>query len=237
MTITVTDRGFITQKSSATNPTFSAFTPASGAALVCVLTGANLENAAPPTGVDITGHEAGGDWAKIRSLYDFTGSRDFELWACFVGGSPSSASVVVDIPYTVLITCQLFELSGVDTSGTVANAFGVYDSTAGYGDVTPGVVLSAFASATNMTFAVAQQINSTPNFTWDTTDGTFTENGITTNGTWATECAYFDGEANTVGYTTDINRYSMLFATEIKAAGGGSSIVAHAANANRRRAA
>jgi len=220
MAMTVTERGYDGQASSAADLTFSAFTPAAGSMLVCVINGGGTL-----TVNGITGHTGGAAWSRVAQVLNWGGTgfavnMDFEVWACFVGGSPSSAGVTIDINYADIVMASLFEVTGADTSGTVANAFGVMGQENGY-DLEPWeVTLAAFASATNTTFAVLVQNDSTPNTSW--LDGTFTVGTQRTQNSYQMQAAWLlDTEDNLVRANTDNQVNAILWATEIKASGGG----------------
>ncbi len=216
MTITVTSRGYDSQNSSAADLTFSAFTPAAGSVLLAVIGGGGTL-----TVNGISGHTGGAAWVQIAAVNGWsTANRDFALWACFVGASPSSAAVAIDINYADLIMAELFELTGVDTSGSVANAFGVTGYESGY-DTSPWVAtLAAFANAANMTFSAAIQLDTTPTFTWE---GGRTTSTTRQQSTWALQCAWHHTEDNSVSLTTESGKHCIHFAFEIKAASGGGS--------------
>jgi hypothetical protein len=172
----------------------------------------------------ITGHTGGAAWVQIADVPNWsTTNRDFKLWACFVGASPSSETVTIDINYADLSMAALYEFVGVDTSGSVANAFGVNGQEAGYNTSPWTATLSAFSAPTNMTFAVAIQVDTTPTFTWS--DGTFTTGTTRFQGTWAMQPAWLDAEDNSVVLVTENSKNCILWATEIKATGGSSTPV------------
>lgn len=214
MAITVTSRGFVSASATSADQVFSAFTPTAGSMLVMVVSGGGT------LAINgITGHTGGASWTQVKDIPGWsTANRDFKAWACFVGGSPSSSAVTVDINYADLFIAELFELTGVDTSGTVANAFGVDGSEYGYNLSPWTAALSAFASATNMTFAVGIQIDATPTFTWD---GNLTQGTLRQLGTWAQQCAWVASEDNSVAFASEISKNCLIWATEIKEASAG----------------
>lgn len=213
MAITVTDRGYASA-TSVSSQASSSFTPAAGSMLVAVVTGGNFGTNS------VSGLDAGASWTRIGNHQDWsTVNRDFELWACFAGGSPSAGTITVSFGATIGgANVSFIEFSGVDTSGSVANAFGVTQFSAGYNLQAETVTLSAFASATNMTFAVAAK-SGILNFTW--TDGTFTTMTGATGGGLSVQCAYLASEDNTVAVTFANSTHDLLYAIEIKASGGG----------------
>lgn len=215
MAFTVTERGFDTQNSSAADLTFGPFTPAANSVLVAVIAGGLAL-----TVNGVSGHTGGASWVQIVSIPDFSGTnRDFQVWACFTGASPSSASVAIDIDYADSSMAALYEIEGADVSGTVANAFGVSGSEYGY-DLSPWTAaLGAFASATNLTFAVGVQADSSPTFTWE---GGYTV-GTAQTGFLRLQAAWIAAEDNSVVLTTESLKHALLWATEIKeaAAAGG----------------
>lgn len=211
MTITVTSHGVQTKSASSTDVVFPSFTPAAGSMLLLIAGGGGTL-----TINGITGHTGGAAWTQVKDIPGWsTANRDFKAWACFVGGSPSASAVTIDINYLDTGVFELFELAGVDTSGTVTNAFGVDGSEYGY-DLEPWTAtLAAFSSATNMTFCVGMQIDATPTFTWD---GNLTTGTLRQLGTWAQQCAWVDAEDNSVAFNSENSKNGIIWATEIKAA-------------------
>ena len=218
MAITVTERGFDSQVSSAADLTFSAFTPAANSMLVAFIAGG-----ATLTVNGISGHTGGAAWVQIASINDFSQtSRDFAVWACFPGASPSSEAVAIDIDYADASQAALFEFGGIDTSGTVANAFGVSGYEAGYNTSPWTATLGAFSSATNMTFLVGLQADATPTFTWE---GGYTTGTLQTAGYLKFQAAWLAAEDNSVTLTTESSKHVMFWATEIKEASAAASRV------------
>lgn len=219
MTITVTSHGVQTKSSSSTDVVFPSFTPAAGSMLLLIAGGGGTL-----TINGITGHTGGAAWTQVKDIPGWsTANRDFKAWACFVGGSPSASAVTIDINYVDTGVFELFELSGVDTSGTVTNAFGVDGSEYGY-DLEPWTAtLAAFSAATNMTFCVGIQVDATPTFTWD---GNLTTGTLRQLGNWAQQCAWVDSEDNTVAFNSENFKNGFIWATEIKAASGSYTLVA-----------
>ena len=213
MTITVTSHGVQTKSASSTDVVFPSFTPAAGSMLLLIAGGGGTL-----TINGITGHTGGAAWTQVKDIPGWsTANRDFKAWACFVGGSPSASAVTIDINYVDTGVFELFELSGVDTSGTVTNAFGVDGSEYGY-DLEPWTAtLAAFSAATNMTFCVGIQVDATPTFTWD---GNLTTGTLRQLGSWAQQCAWVDSEDNTVAFNSENFKNGFIWATEIKAAAG-----------------
>ncbi len=214
MAFTVTSRGFVSASATSADQVFSSFTPTAGSVLLMVVGGG-----ATLAINGITGHTGGAAWSQVKDIPGWsTANRDFKAWACFVGASPSASAVTVDINYADLFVGELFEITGVDTSGTVANAFGVDGSEYGY-DLEPWTAtLAAFASATNMTFCVGIQIDATPTFTWD---GNLTQGTLRQNGTWAQQCAWVLSEDNSVAFNSENSKNALIWAVEIKESGGG----------------
>lgn len=219
MTITVTSHGVQTKSASSTDVVFPSFTPAAGSMLLLIAGGGGTL-----TINGITGHTGGAAWTQVKDIPGWsTANRDFKAWACFVGGSPSASAVTIDINYVDTGVFELFELSGVDTSGTVTNAFGVDGSEYGY-DLEPWTAtLAAFSAATNMTFCVGIQVDATPTFTWD---GNLTTGTLRQLGNWAQQCAWVDSEDNTVAFNSENFKNGFIWATEIKAASGSYTLVA-----------
>ena len=219
MAITVTSRGFVSASATSADQVFSSFTPTAGSMLLMIVSGgANLVING------ITGHTGGAAWSQVKDIPGWsTANRDFKAWACFVGGSPSASAVTVDINYADLFVGEIFELDGADTSGTVANAFGVDGSEYGY-DLEPWTAsLAAFSSASNMTFVAGVQVDATPTFTWD---GNLTQGTLRQLGTWAQQCAWVDSEDNSVSFNSENSKNALIWATEIKAASGSSPAIA-----------
>lgn len=211
MAFTVTNRGYAIKSYASTDSVSDTFTPAAGSLLLVVAVGWD--------GIidSISGH---GTWSEIFSWNSSAPTgRSIRVWACIVGSSPSSGAITCVQGYQSKYVCEFYEISGADTSGTVAQCFGVNNHANSYKTTTSAqtLTLSSFASSSNLTFAVAYYIETGEyNFTWS--DGTFTT-GTKRTGTYPMQAAWLAAEDTTVvvafnnGYTN-----SGFFAFEVKAA-------------------
>lgn len=214
MTINVTSHGNAGANASSANLTIGPFTPAAGALLMVAV------QADTAGSISISGH---GTWTEvIAAQWSSSATRYTRIFACIVGGSPSSASVTISTGYAWRKEADVFELTGdVDTSGTVADAFGAWDLTDGY-DLSPTVATpGAFDSATNTTFAVSGGYNSNNARTFEGGYSTSTRHA---NSNFSMQCGWIGAEDNSV--SVDSGRYATtgLLAFEIKEAAGGGDV-------------
>lgn len=191
MAFTVTFRGYDFKTASSANSVSDTFTPAAGSLLICVCAGAG--------GGDITSISGHVTWTRVYNrTWTTSSSRHTELWAGIVGGSPSSGQITVVNGYESRITMEFYEITGADTSGTTAAAFGVSAGRDDYRSVTTNYTLTvpAFSSSSNMTFAWANtDEDSGQTFTWS--DGTFTT-GTKRSGNISFQAAWLLSEDNSV---------------------------------------
>ena len=151
MAWTVTDRGTGDQHATSTDWVSGSFTPAANAMLLCFVWAGSEEI----TG--ITGHDGGSSWVRVFQYEDVPeANRDLEIWACFTGASPSAGTVTVSHGYVWNCGLTLVEIqesvNSVDTSGSVANAFGTDDINYGYDLRNEQITLASFADSSNLTF-------------------------------------------------------------------------------------
>ena len=222
MAFTVTSRGHTHRLASTTASVSDTFTPAANSLLLCVISGDS-----GLVGTGITDTFGGGSWVKIFE-YQFTATtaRHTQLWACLPGASPSNGAITCSHGYQLDTHVEFFEITGADTSGTTANAFGVTGARDDYSNASQTLTLSAFASSTNMTFAWAfiAYASTTYSPTW--TDGTFTTGTLYQVSTYAGyQAAWLTSEDTSVvnGISPSATKVRGLFAVEIKAASAGAS--------------
>ncbi len=207
MTINVTSRGSSGAHASAADLTIGPFTPAAGAVLMATI---QVRDAA--SAISLSGH---GTWTEvIAAQWSLSATQYTRVFACIVGGSPSSGSVTISTGYAWRKEAEVFELTGdVDNSGAPADAFGAWDITDGY-DLSPTVATpGAFSSATNMTFAVSGGYNSNLTRTFE---GGYSTASAHANSNFSMQCGWIGAEDNSV--SVDQGRYARtgLLAFEIK---------------------
>jgi hypothetical protein len=190
----------------------------------------------------VVSFSGGASWSLSTpaKLFDVTvgpgNLHGIEVWGSIVtGGSPASAALVVDRNYLDFIDAEVFELTGVNVSGgTAASCVGVSGSATGYDLRTEVISLSAFASASNMTFGFGTGGGTAPAFT----NGGWTSGTSRTAGdAYYSRAAWIASEDNSVGLTFQNYTNGCAVAFEVKAAGGGGSIVPQAMANYRMRAA
>jgi len=151
MTIALTSERFtFNDHASSGNVVSGSFTPAADTLLLYIFYSTD--------GItDVTGHEGGGDWVEIiDDIWDT--NRHMVVWACITGSSPSAGTVTISKPYNWNVSASLMEISGVDTSGSVADCFGQIGTVdEGYDVRVHTVTLAAFADKGNATFWLACQ--------------------------------------------------------------------------------
>lgn len=207
MTINVTSRGSAGANASSADLTIGPFTPAAGSVLMAAIQAQEAASA-----ISLSGH---GTWTEVIAA-QWAGSalRHTRIFACVVGGSPSSDSVTISTGYAWRKEAEIFELTGdVDNTGTPADAFGAWDITDGY-DLSPTVATpGAFASATNMTFAVSGGYNSNLTRTFE---GGYSTAPAHANSNFSMQCGWIGAEDNSV--SVDQGRFATtgLLAFEIK---------------------
>jgi hypothetical protein len=238
MAVAVTSVGYQSATYSSADLSFTAFTPAANSLLLLCVRGVSITS---NDAVVSFSSDASWSLSTPTKLFDVpvgpANTHGIEVWGSIVaGGSPASASLVVDRNYLDAINAELFELTGVNVSGgTAASCIGVSNSTTGYDLQTEVISLSAFASASNMTFGFATQSSggTAPSFT----DGGWTSGTSRSFEGYYSRAAWIDSEDNSVGLTFQSYANGCAVAFEIKAAGGSASIVPQAMANYRMRAA
>lgn len=150
----VTARGQDTDTASSTNLVIPSFTPGANSLLVVALDHSNDAGS-----LSLSGHDDGVSWAQIYKT-TLGGGREHELWACITGSSPSAGTITITKNYGWTYAAACVEITGdFDTAPTaMTDLFGTHQSVELYttsSDNTLDVTLSAFASADNMTLALA----------------------------------------------------------------------------------
>lgn len=214
---TLTQRGTATYGGGSSSTSSGSFTPSANSLMVVART---VEGASTGYISGITGHAGGGSWVQIHSIAHGANDVTTEVWAALVGASPSAGTITVTpAGYVGRSVIEFLEISGVNTSGTVANVFGQEGSVAGYDLRDETLTLGSFASATNMTLAVAAfQFNTDTSVNW--TDGIFTEGGDLRypSGPLHQECAWLEAADPTIAVTFQNWTWDALIGLEVKEA-------------------
>lgn len=152
----VTARGEDTVTASSTNLVIPSFTPSANSLLIVALDHSNDAGS-----LSFSGHDDGVSWAQIYKT-TLGGSRQHELWACITGSSPSAGTITITKNYGWTYAAACVEITGdFDTApSAMTDLFGTHAAVEQYttgSDPTLDVTLSAFASANNMTLALASE--------------------------------------------------------------------------------
>lgn len=103
------------------------FTPSADALLICYV----IVRSSSLVPSSITGHDGGTSWVQVSSTLTY-GGYTFSVWGCHTSSSPTSGTVSVSISTTAPAQIHLFDITGADISGTVANSFVQTAENSGY---------------------------------------------------------------------------------------------------------
>ena len=219
----VTDRGNDTENGNSTNLSIGPFTPTADSLLLLILF--HTSDGAPYTP---SGQDDGTAWVQLLNAYGIgTEEKYVSVWGCFTGSSPSSGSVTVSkTAYAWRCGGLIVEVdenvSGVDISGTIANAIGTIDTDSGY-NVDLSLTLPAFADSGNLTFAAYAVLDSNTNdkYSFPSTP-TWTEGPESISAfNYSIDTGYYAGEDTSITLARADYYYTVGgIAFEVKAAGG-----------------
>lgn len=125
------------------------------------------------TASDVSGHAAGGGWTMIDSVVGVTSARRLYLFAAINGSSPSAETIVVNgsTSYIFRLQASFYEITDVDTSGTVSEAFGTPatdEEYPGNGSTPLSFTIGSHSNAEGLTIAVYGSYSGSTTYTLDT---------------------------------------------------------------------
>lgn len=204
-----------------TSATSASISPTGDALVICDVLNFNGDASAPPATPTVAGNSL--TWTQVATLvYADLGGGEIVRCTRFraMGASPSSGTVVISCGVAqAVIAYSIYEITGVDTSGTHGSGAVVQtvtNSTAGATSLT--VTLSAFGSANNMAIGGFGYGLDTSDFTLGTGFTLIHEAG---GGSFITEYRLND---TTVDITNSTSQALGGIASEIKEAGGGGGL-------------